>query len=175
MLLKELSDKELAELYNDNKWLMEQIDNQAWERASFDQSEEFKLIGAECFDYNNYYSSFYLTTPCVYGAKAPEKVAGKLDSDYLSEEDAKLYNELCELNDKMEDAEEWDEDRPEYDRMTKIADKLADNITAQLRAYEDMDYFIECKDMVIEDIKDGDNWLSDMEVEDGKIKQVVYH
>lgn len=175
MLLKELNDKELAELYNDNKWLMEQIDNQAWERASFDQAEEFKLIGAECFDYHDHYSSFYLSCPTISGAKSPEKLVGKLNAEYMSDDSKKLYAELCELNDKMEDAEEWDETRPEYDRMREIADELADNITAQLRAYEDMDYFIECKDMVLDDIREDNNWLSDMEVENGKIKQVIYH
>lgn len=175
MLLKELNDKELAELYNDNKWLMEQIDNQAWERASFDQAEEFKLIGAECFDYHDHYSSFYLSCPTIDGSKSPEKLVGKLNAEYMSDDSKKLYTELCELNEKMEDAEEWDETRPEYDRMREIADELADNITAQLSSYEDMDYFIECKDMVLDDIREDNNWLSDMEVEDGKIKQVIYH
>ena len=177
MLLKELSDKELAELYNDNKWLMEQIDNQAWERASFDQAEEFKLIGAECFDYHDHYSSFYLTTPTIYGAKAPEKVAGELDTEYLSEEDTKLYNEMCELIDKWENMTTDEQDKHEdvYDKATELCDKLADNLTTYFRDFEGMEYFIEQKDYVLEDIKNGDNWLSDMEVENGKIKQVVYH
>ena len=175
MLLKKLSEKELAELYGNNKWLMEQIDNQAWERARFDQDEEFRLIGAKCFDYHDHYNSFYLTCPTVNGGKAPEKIAGKIDSEYLSEGDTKLYNELCELNDKMENAEEWDENRPEYDRMIEIADELADNITAQLREYEYMEYFIEQKELVLYSIRSGDNWLSDLEVIDGKIKEIIYH
>ena len=136
------------------------------------QGEEFKLLGADAFDYHDHYSSFYLTTPCVYGAKAPEKLAGKLDADYMSEEDAKLYKELCELNDKMEDAEEWDEERPEYARMIEIADKLAEDITEQLRAYEDTTGY---EEQIIDDIIDGYNWLGELEVEDGTITEIVKH
>ena len=175
MLLKELNTKELAELYGDNKWLMEQIDSLAWERARFDQDEEFRLIGARCFDYHDHYNSLYLTCPTIYGAKAPEKIAGKLNSEYLSEEDTKLYNELCKLNDEMENAEEWDENRPEYDRMIEIADELADHLTMYFQDFESMEYFIEQKDIVLEDIKNGYNWLSDLEVIDGKIKVEIYH
>lgn len=173
MVINELNKDEIKELMANNKWLEDKVYNEAYESAMWAQSEEYKLIGAECFDYHDHYSSFYLTTPTIYGAKAPEKVAGKLDTEYLSEEDTKLYNELCELNDKMEDAEEWDEDRPEYERMTEIADELAEHLTTYFRDFEDITD--EQIDQVIDDMIDGYCWLGELEVEDGKIKEVIYH
>lgn len=173
MIINELSKDEIKELMAKNKWLEDKVYECAYEDAMWAQSEEYKLMGADCFDYHDHYSSFYLTTPCVYGAKAPEKVAGKLDAEYLSEEDAKLYNELCELNAKMEDAEEWDEDREEYKRMTEIADTLAEHLTTYFRGFEDITD--EQIDQVIDDMIEGYNWLGELEVEDGKIKEVIYH
>lgn len=173
MVINELSKDAIKELMGNNKWLEDKVYERAYEDAMWAQSEEYKLIGADAFDYHDHYSSFYLTTPCVYGAKAPEKVAGKLDAEYLSEEDAKLYKELCELNGKMEDAEEWDEDRPEYERMTEIADELADHLTTYFRGFEDITD--EQIDQVIDDMIEGYCWLGELEVEDGKIKEVVYH
>lgn len=180
MLLKELSKDAIKELRANNKWLDEKISEQAGEEAMWQQGEEFKLIGADAFDYHDHYSSFYLSCPTISGAKSPEKLVGKLNADYMSEEDARLYKELCELNDKMEDAEEWDETRPEYDRMREIADELAEHITEQLKAYEDT---TEYEEQIIDDIVDGYNWLGvsecnwlgELEVEDGKIKEVIYH
>jgi hypothetical protein len=173
MIINELSKDEIKELMAKNKWLEDKVYECAYEDAMWAQSEEYKLIGAEAFDYHDHYSSFYLTTPTFYGAKAPEKVAGKLDAEYLSEEDAKLYKELCELNAKMEDAEEWDEDREEYKRMTEIADTLAEHLTTYFRGFEDITD--EQIDQVIDDMIEGYNWLGELEVEDGKIKEVIYH
>lgn len=173
MVINELSKDEIKKLMGSNKWLEDKVYEYAYEDAMRAQSEEFKLIGADVFDYHDHYSSFYLTTPTIYGAKAPEKVAGKLDAEYMSEEDAKLYKELCELNAKMEDAEEWDEDRPEYERMTEIADELAEHLTAYFRGFEDITD--EQIDQVIDDMIEGYCWLGELEVEDGKIKEVIYH
>lgn len=170
--LKDLTKEELLTLEASNKWLAEQIDERAMDDASMIQADEFELMGAKVFDYHDHYSSFYLTTPMAYGAKAPEKVAGELNRDYLTEEQTKLYDRLCELNKAMEDAEEWDEDRPEYAEMVEMCDRLAESITESLRAYED---YTEYKDEEFEAILSGDSWLSDLEVEDGKIKQVVWH
>lgn len=173
MVINELNKDEIKELMAENKWLEEQIYNVAYENAMWAQSEEYKLMGADAFDYHDHYSSFYLTTPTIYGAKAPEKVAGKLDAEYMSEEDAKLYRELCELNAKMEDAEEWDEDRPEYERMAEIADELAEHLTTYFRSFEDITD--EAIDQVIDEMIEGYCWLGELEVEDGKIKEVIYH
>ena len=173
MIINELSKDEIKELMAKNKWLEDKVYECAYEDAMWAQSEEYKLMGAEAFDYHDHYSSFYLTTPTFYGAKAPEKLAGKLAAEYMSEEDAKLYNELCKLNAKMEDAEEWDEDREEYKRMTEIADVLAEHLTQYFRDYEDITD--EQIDQVIDDMIEGYNWLGELEVEDGKIKEVIYH
>ena len=172
MTLQDMTREQLLELIASNKWLEEKISEQAWDDAMWQQGEEGKLLGADAFEYHDHYTSFYLTCPKVYGGKAPEKLVGKLDTDYMSEEDAKLYNKLCKLNDKMEDAEEWDEDRPEYDRMIEIADTLAEHITEQLRAYEDTTGY---EEQIIDDIIDGYNWLGELEVEDGIITEIVKH
>lgn len=173
MLLKDKTKDELKKLSESNNWLGEKIYEYAYEGAMLAQEDDFKMIGADCFEYHDHYSSFYLTTPTIYGAKAPEKIAGKLDSEYLSEEDAKLYNELCELNAKMEDAEEWDEERPEYTRMVEIADVLAEHLTQYFRDYENItDEQIE---QVLDEMIEGWCWLGDLEEENGKIKEVVYH
>lgn len=172
MLIQDMTREQLLELRASNKWLAEKISEQAWDDAMWQQGEEFKLLGAKAFDYHDHYSSFYLACPTIGGGKAPEKLVGKLDTDYMSEEDAELYKELLELNEKMEDAEEWDEDRPEYDKMIEIADKLAEDITEQLRAYEDTTAY---EEQIIDDIADGYNWLGELEVEDGTITEVVKH
>lgn len=172
MTLQDMTREQLLELKASNEWLKEKISEQAWDDAMWQQGEEFKLLGADAFEYHDHYTSFYLTCPKVYGGKAPEKLVGKLDTDYMSEEDGKLYKELCELNDKMEDAEEWDEERPEYARMIEIADKLAEDITEQLRAYEDTTGY---EEQIIDDIIDGYNWLGELEVEDGVITEIVKH
>ena len=173
MKIKELSKEQLNELMGKNKWFEDKVHEYAYEDAMWAQSEEFKLIGADAFDYHDHYSSFYLTCPTIGGGKAPEKLVGKLDAEYMSEKDAKLYNELCELNAKMEDAEEWDEDRPEYERMTEIANELAENLTTYFRDFEDITD--EQIDQVIDDMIEGYCWLGELEVEDGKIKEVIYH
>lgn len=172
MLIQDMTREQVAELAKSNKWLAEKISEQAWDDAMFRQGEEFKLVGADVFGYHDHYSSFYLTCPTVGGGKAPEKLVGKLDTGYMSEEDGKLYKELLELNEKMEDAEEWDEDCDEYDKMIEIANTLAEHITEQLRAYEDTTAY---EEQIIDDIADGYNWLGELEVEDGVITEVVKH
>lgn len=172
MLVQDMTREQVAKLRASNKWLDEKISEQAWDDAMWQQGEEFKLLGATAFDYHDHYSSLYLTCPTVGGGKAPEKLVGKLDTDYMSEEDGKLYKELLKLNEKMEDAEEWDEDCPEYARMIEIADTLAEHITEQLRAYEDTTSY---EEQIIDDIADGYNWLGELEVEGGVITEVVKH
>ena len=161
--LKELSIDELVELYDKNNGFNQAVFNEVYEQAMFWQSEEYKLSGADNFDYHDHYSSFYLTCPTAYGAKSPEKLVGKLDEDYMTEEMKPLYKKLCELNDKMEDAEDWDETRPEYDEMRDIADKLAELYTDMLRALEtiDMEYVREELQM----IADGERYMSDWETD----------
>lgn len=161
--LKELSIDELVELYDKNNGFNQAVFEQVYEQAMFWQGEEYKLSGADNFDYHDHYNSFYLTCPMVYGAKSPEKLVGKLDEDYMTEEMKPLYKKLCELNDKMEDAEDWDETRPEYDEMRDIADKLAELYTDMLRALEtiDMEYVREELQM----IADGEHYMSEWETD----------
>lgn len=175
MVINELSKDAIKELMGKNKWLEDKVYEHAYEDAMLAQSEEYKLIGAECFDYHDHYSSFYLTTPTGYGAKAPEKVAGKLDAEYLSEEDRKLYNELCELIDKWENmtTDEQDEHEDVYNKASELCDILADHLTAYFRGFEDITD--EQIDRVIDDMIEGYCWLGELELEDDKIKEVIYH
>lgn len=137
--LKELTTNEIETLFKTNKAIQSKAYELAYDYAMQCQADEYDLIKANVFDYNNDHSSFFLTTPKVYGSKAPEKVAEELDADYLNEDNAKLYRKLNLLYAKMQDAEERDEDRAEYAEMVEVCDKLAEGITAQLRSYEDYD------------------------------------
>jgi hypothetical protein len=174
--LKDLSVSELRELIKHNHWFETAIYEDAYEELSIEQGEEFKLCGADKFDYHDHYSSFYLTCPTAYGAKSPEKLVGKLDEDYMTEEMKPLYKKLCELNDKMEDAEDWDETRPEYDEMRDIADKLAELYTDMLRGYESAETYEACVSDLLERIADGMSYMSSLELdEDGNIIETIKH
>lgn len=138
--LQELSIEELKKLYENNKEFAAAVYDAAYESAMYWQGEEFENMGARVFDYHDYYASFYLTTPTSYGARYPEKVAGKLDADYMTAENAELYAKLCEKIEKWENmtADEQDEHEELEDEAADICDKLAEGITEQLRAYENI-------------------------------------
>lgn len=142
-MLKDLSDKELKELYKNNHDIQEQAWRDAYDCSMELQREEGEQMGAEVFDYHDHYSSFYLTTPIRYGTKCPELVAHRLkDPDYLTKDNAKLYKKLNDLIDKWEDLtyDEQQEEKGEqiYDEAIKACDELAEGVTTQLRAYEDI-------------------------------------
>lgn len=164
--LKELSVEELKNLYEHN----EQFKNMIWEWAYMGQMElqadEGRLLGIEVFDYHDHYSSFYLTTPMHYGAKDGRAVAHKLDRDYMTKENAELYDELNRLTDELENMEyeEYEDKRDEYDeKIDELCDKLADGLTMQLRAYEDVsDESIEYElDEIRNDFRKASDWETD--------------
>ena len=175
--LKELNDKELKELYENNQ----ELKQHAWEDAYSDnmdcQAFEADEIGTEVFDYHDHYSSFYLTTPMKYGTRCPELVANKLKGvDYLTKENAELYDKLNKLIDKWEelDYDEQQEEKGEkiYDEAIEVCDKLAEGITEQLRAYEDIDDDY-AYDLFKQNAYDG--YMSDWEVnEKGEVRQTIY-
>lgn len=168
--LKDLSIKELKDLYKENKSIQQKIFESYYEDRMHEQEEEARNIGAEVFQCNDHYTSFYLTTPKFSGAPAPEKVARHLRSEYLEADNEELYNKLNELMDKMEDAEEWDEDRPEYTEMIETCNKLAVGITEQLRAYEDIDE----EELIGEFIFQAQNgFLMDMETDGHKVYETI--
>lgn len=178
MTIKDLSRKEFDDLLSTNKWLEQQVGELVQEQISFGQSEEFNLIGAKAFDYHDHYTSFYLTVPVRYGVKDGHSVAGKLDRDYLNEENAKLYDELCELADKWDNMtyDEQDEHRDIDEKMDEVCKRLADGVTEQLQAWENWETYVDVKEQEIEMILSGDRYISDLEVEDySKIKEVIMH
>jgi len=174
--LKELDEKELKELYESNKELKQQAWDDAYNDATFMQEEEFDSLGAKVFDYHDNYSSFYLTTPIKQGAKEPEAVAHKLDRDYMSEENAKLYDKLNELTDKWEsmtfDEQQSDEGDELYDKMIDACDKLADGITEQLRGYENVSDEQAFEEFCFQ-VTDG--YMGNWEVnEKGEVTETIY-
>lgn len=171
--LHDLNDKELRELYDKNTSLR----YRAWEDAYNDnmlmQGEEFNQMGAKVFDYHDHYSSFYLRTPTIQGAKAPEKVAGELEKDYMNPENAKLYDELCKLTDEWNaiDYDDQDEDSELYQNMIETCDKLADGLTEQFREYENVD-----EDYAYDLFKQNayDGYMSDWEVDEkGRVYETI--
>lgn len=172
--LKELNDKELEKLFNENNDFHDYCINQAYENSMFCQESEANEMGISVFDYHDHYSSFYLSTPMVYGVKEPEKIAGKLDADYMTPENAKLYKKLCKLTEKWENLE-YDDlygDKGEklHNDMTDICDKLADGLTEQLRAYESVSEEQAFENLKIE-IENG--WLDEWETDGEKIYQAI--
>ena len=174
--LHDLNDKELREFYDNNNDIQRQAWQNAYEDNMFCQEQEFKEMGAEVFDYHDHYSSFYLSTPTIQGAKAPEKVAGKLEKDYMNPDNAKLYDKLNELTDKWEnmtfDEQQSDKGDELYDKMIDACDKLADGITEQLREYENISDE-EAYDLFKQNAYDG--YMSDWEVnEKGEAIETIY-
>ena len=104
--------------------------------------------------------------------KAPEQVAGKLEKDYMTDDNAKLYDELCKAIETWEDMTIDEQDTAEgealFDQACDICDELAYGLTKQLRAYEDIDegYALE----TLKQNASGLNFMADWET-DG---QVVY-
>lgn len=140
--LRELQPSELKKLYETNNEFAGEVYNRVYDDAMTLQLDESEQLGAQVFEYHDHYTSFYLSTPRVYGAKAPEKVAGALDADYMTPENAELYAKLCAKMDEWENmtTDEQEEEKGEqvYNDACDLCDELADGITAQLRAYEDI-------------------------------------
>ena len=168
--LKDLTIEELKKLYENNKGFKDLIFNYIYDEKMMLQGEEAENIKTDVFKYNNYYSSFYLSTPCFYGVKDGLKVAHKLDEEYLNEENAAIYEELNATADIYEnlDAEELDAQGEELEeKMNALCDKLADGITRQLREYEDITELD--IDGALDFIKDDLSPFSDFETDGAKV------
>lgn len=175
--LKDLNDKELKELYENNQEIRDRAWEDTYNNAMNCQAFEADEIGIEVFNYHNHYSSFYLTTPMRYGTKCPELVANKLkDADYLNKENAELYDKLNKLIDKWENLtyDEQQEEKGEkiYDEAIVVCDKLAEGITEQLRAYEDAG-----DEQAFEEFKflAQEGYMSDWTInEKGEVTETIY-
>lgn len=140
--LSELQPSELKKLYENNNDFAGELYERVYSDMMVAQADEADNLGADAFEYRDHYTSFYLSTPRVYGSRAPEKIAGALDADYMTDENAKLYKRLCDKIDEWEnmttDEQETDKGSAIYEDACELCDQLADGITAQLRAYEDI-------------------------------------
>lgn len=174
--LASLSVDELKELYKNNQEFASKVYERAYEDSMFWQGETYKLVGADIFDYHNHYTSFYLTTPCHYGAKDGKSVAHKLDRDYLDEEGQKLYDKICELSDiwdnlTYDEQEEWNEKNGDLEEQAdELCDKLAENLTHMFRLYEDITD--EMIDDVLDNIDDYD-YMGEWEEENGVVYETI--
>lgn len=174
--LKDLSKEELKNLYENNEEFRDLCINEAYNNSMSAQAQEGELLGVSVFDFHDHYNSFYLRTPEIYGAKTPESVAGKLDADYMTPENAKLYKKLCDLDKKYSnfDYEQLQTKKAEqiYDKMTEICDELADGLTDQLRAYEDVS-----EEQVLEDLslycEEGYGYMSEWKTDGKKVYQEI--
>ena len=165
-LLNELSVKELKDLYTNNKDFSNAVYSEAYDQAIEAQSEEFKLLGAGIFDYTNHYSSFFLSTPNR-GYKDGTAIAGTLNAEYMNIENEVLYEKLNKLADRWENMTEDEQDAPEgdqlWDEINATADKLAEGLTRQLRAFEEIqDDQIE---EVLEQISEGFCYMGEWETD----------
>lgn len=176
MKIKDLSKEQFEELINKNKWLREQIEERANEDMYFVQNEQFELVGASAFDYHDHYNSFYLTCPMRNGVKDGSSLRGKLDKDYMSEDQAKIYDKICKNADEMDEIEYMSN---KYDKLDEecdeLADELAESLTRDLEAIICTENYEMYKQDFIDRIMDGEEWLSDLEVEGSFIKELVYH
>ena len=179
--LKDLTPEELDELIKNNGWLKKEIFCRALDDLSEQESDEYKLIGCDIFDWHAHYSSFYLTTPANYGVKDGLKVANSLNSDYLTEENKALYDELNaiykEYSELSADDLEGEKGEELEEKANILADKLADGITRQLQdSYESASAWDMAEETYKSFILDGMSDLSDLELtEDGKILEVIMH
>lgn len=138
--LKDLTTQELNELMANNKDIYKYAYNLAYDEAMQMQEQDAEMLGTRVFDFHDHYNSFYYTTPIVYGCKTPEKVAHKLNDDYMNAEAIKLYDKLNSLIDDWESmTTDEQENSTKYDEAIETCDKLAEELTKQLRAYEDID------------------------------------
>lgn len=174
--LKELDDKELKELYENNQELKQHAWEDAYNQSMDCQGEESNLLHAEVFGYHDHYSSFYLTTPTEYGAKCPERVANKLDADYMTPENQYLYTKLNNLINAWENLtyDEQQEEKGEkiYDEAIEACDKLAEGITEQLRTYENVS-----DEQAFEEFyfQATEGYMADWEVtEKGEVTETIY-
>lgn len=166
--LEELSKDELHELINKNDEFKAQVYEWGYQAQMDMQEEQYKLMGADVFDYHDHYNSFYLTTPTRYGVKDGYSVAHKLDADYLDDTARKIYEKLNKLADEWENmtTDEQDEHSDYEERMGELSDALAEAITNDLRCYEDVTD--EQIDNELEQIAEGMSYASDWET-DGTI------
>lgn len=169
--LYELKKNELKNLYQNNEEFASEVFEYAYGDAMTAQGDEFDLLGAQAFEWHDHYSSFYLTTPKVYGGKAPEKIAGALDADYMTPENAELYKIVCDKIDEWEnmtyDEQQTEQGEKVYDDASDACDKLADGLTEQLRAYEEITD--EQLDAVLDAIIDRACYMDEWETDGAKV------
>ena len=170
--LKAYNLDELRDLYDKNKEFAQAVYERVYEEAMEWQAEEFKLCGAEAFNYHDHYSSFYLTTPIPNGVKDGKSLRGELDEDYMTEEMKPLYKKLCENAEKMDWLEyQCDEYCKLDEECDELADKLAELYTNMLRTWETI-----TDEQIWEElgrIADGEHYMSEWETDGTKVYEHI--
>lgn len=137
--LHELSLDELKALYEKNSDFQNQIWESIYQGNMYCQSDEYDQIfgkGNLTIEYHDHYTSFYLTI------KDHENFINEInDPELLTTEGRELYKKAKTLSDKWSnlDYDEQDENDDLYNELEQANNSLLEEITAQLRAYENID------------------------------------
>ena len=169
--LHELSLDELKALYEKNGDFQNEILESIYQGNMYCQSDEYEQIFGKnnrTVEYHDHYNSFYLTV------KDHENFINEInDPDLLTVDGLELYKKAKELSDKWANMtyDEQDENSDLYDELEETNNKLIEEITDQLRTYEDIDKSqIEQELQVIADNMSG---MGDWETDGEKVYQTV--
>lgn len=165
--LQELNAEELKALYKEN----EQFSNKVYERIyegnmAWQENEGRTIFGKDnrTIRFHDHYASFYITI------SDHEHFAESLEGrDSMTITAQELYDKACELIAEWNDMDydEQDENSELWEQIEKVNCELVEELTDQLRAYEQVD------DSQIEDelqaIRDGMTDMSDWETDGKKV------
>lgn len=178
-LLKELSFEELKELYDSNKQFSNKVYELAYDIANDQLCEWLDLSRInKTFDIDSTSYGTYITRPYSHGVREGIAIAHQLETDYLSEEQLKLYDKVCELadiynNTTYEELEKWEEEHDVdlREQADIYCDELAELLTKDVKEYDNItDEQIE---QVLNDIAEGYSGMSDWETENGVVYETV--
>lgn len=169
--LHELSLDELKALYEKNNGFQSEVWDCVYQNNMYCQSDEYdQLFGKDnrTIEYHNHYSSFYLTV------SNHENFINEInDPDILTVEGRELYEKAKVLADKWNnmDYDEQDENDELYNELEQTNNRLIEEITAQFRAYEDVDD--SQIDEELQAIADNTHGMSDWRTDGEKVYQTI--
>lgn len=169
--LHELSLDELKALYEKNNGFQSEVWDCVYQNNMYCQSDEYdQLFGKDnrTIEYHNHYSSFYLTV------SNHENFINEInDPDILTVEGREFYEKAKVLADKWNnmDYDEQDENDELYNELEQTNNRLVEEITAQFRAYEDVDD--SQIDEELQAIADNTHGMSDWRTDGEKVYQTI--
>lgn len=176
--LKELTLEELKELYKSNHEFSNLVYEHAYSNNMLaledwgELSKVTKVCDMDCTSY-----ATYILTPKRNGEREGLAVAHKLDKDYLSEEEAKLYDKICELSDlynnmTYDEQEEWEKKNGDLrEQADDLCDRMCSLLTQDASDYENVEEGD--IDFVLEEIIEESSYMSEFETENGIVYQTI--